>query len=937
MLCWIGEAATRRPRLVLFAGLVFLVLCVVFGAGAGGRLKTQGYDDPRSDSSFAARVTADRFGGSPNVVVVAQVPRGSVDDPAARRAGEELTRRLAAQPHVSAVVSYWTTHADRLRGQDGRAGLVLAHVDGDGERLAERVRELRAVLAGSGSGAAAAGSGSGSAVVTAGSASGAATARAGGSGAGAGGSGSRSAVVTAGSASGATTARAGGSGPGTSVAAGASADGSSGARTSPGESSARGASARTAPSGEAPGPSAPGGTAALHVRVGGPALVEAEIQDLSDSDLKRAEAVVVPGTLILLVLVFGSVMAALLPLLIGGLAVAGTLLVLNVLGAVTDVSVFALNLTTALGLGLGIDYGLLVVSRFREEIAAGRPSREAAVATVRTAGHTIVFSAATVCAALATLLVFPPYFLRSFAYAGIAVVAIAALGALTVMPALLALLGRRVNAWPVPWRRRARAGGASRGWESLARRVVRRPVLAALPVIGLLAVLAWPFAHASFATPDDRTLPVSATSRQAGDALRDEFGGKGATPLTVFTTSTTPQVAQDYGPRLSALPDVAEVVGPSGVYRDGRQVGGTDPRAAGTATDTDGPAFLVVVPSADPRSGAAQQLVRAIRAMPVPAGTSVHVGGPSAVLVDAKDTVAHRLPAALAIITVTTFVLLLGFTRSVILPFKAIVLNALSLAAVLGAMVWVFQNGHLQNLLGFTPGPLTTTMPVLLLCIVFGLSVDYEVFVLARIKEAHDAGQGTADAIVTGIARTGPIVTAAGALLAFTLLSFGTSRVGLLQFFGIGAGLGVLLDATLVRGVLVPALMRLAGRWNWWTPRPLRREPLAARTSAHAPEHPPDRTCTPLPGPACPPPPGPGRGSAPPPPPVSVRRWPPPPPPSPAPGHRPPPPPPPVPEHRSPPASGAAPPAALPPTAPPPGPLPGPSTPPPSPTKEDLS
>ncbi|MEU1198205.1 efflux RND transporter permease subunit [Streptomyces sp. NPDC005813] len=925
MLCWIGEAATRRPRLVLLAGLVFLVLCVVLGAGAGGRLKTQGYDDPRSDSSFAARVTAERFGGSPNVVVVAQVPRGSVDDPAARRAGEELTRRLAAQPHVSAVVSYWTTHEDRLRGHDGRAGLVLAHVDGDGERLGERVRELRAVLAGPGpdSGAAAAGTGSGFAVSAAGSASGAVT----GSG-----------VATAGTGSGAATARGGGSGPGTSVAAGASADGSSGARTSPGESSARGASARTVSSGEAPGPSAPGGTAALHVRVGGPALVEAEIQDLSDFDLKRAEAVVVPGTLILLVLVFGSVMAALLPLLIGGLAVAGTLLVLNVLGAVTDVSVFALNLTTALGLGLGIDYGLLVVSRFREEIAAGRPPREAAVATVRTAGHTIVFSAATVCAALAALLVFPPYFLRSFAYAGIAVVAIAALGALTVMPALLALLGSRVNAWPVPWRRRTRAGGASRGWESLARRVVRRPVLAALPVLGLLAVLAWPFAHASFATPDDRTLPVSATSRQAGDALRDEFGGKGATPLTVFTTSTTPQVARDYGPRLSALPDVAEVVGPSGVYRDGRQVGGTGPQAAGTGTDTDGPAFLVVVPSADPRSGASQHLVRAIRAMPVPAGTEVHVGGPSAVLVDAKDTVAHRLPAALAIITATTFVLLLGFTRSVILPFKAIALNALSLAAVLGAMVWVFQNGHLQHLLGFTPGPLTTTMPVLLLCIVFGLSVDYEVFVLARIKEAHDAGQGTADAIVTGIARTGPIVTTAGALLAFTLLSFGTSRVGLLQFFGIGAGLGVLLDATLVRGVLVPALMRLAGRWNWWAPRRLRGEPPAAWTAASGPEHPPDRTCTPPPDLACPPPPGPGRGPTPPPPPVSARRWPPPPPPPPAPRDRPPPPPPPpVPEHRSPPASGSAAPAALPPTSPPRGPLPGPPTTPPSHTKEDLS
>ncbi len=293
---------------------------------------------------------------------------------------------------------------------------------------------------------------------------------------------------------------------------------------------------------------------ALKVHVGGPALVDAELQDLSESDLKRAEAVVLPGTLILLVLVFGSVVAALLPLLIGVLSIAGTLLVLSVLGRVTDVSVFALNLTTVLGLGLGIDYGLLIVSRFREEITGGHSARDAALRTVRTAGHTIVFSAATVCAALATLLVFPPYFLRSFAYAGIAVVAIAAVAALTIMPALLTLLGKRVNAWPVPWRRRVQAGCASRWWEALARRVVRRPVLAAVPVIGLLAVLAAPFAHAGFATPDDRALPAGSFSRQAGDLVRGEFGTRSAGALTVFTTSATPQVALDYAPGCPRCP-----------------------------------------------------------------------------------------------------------------------------------------------------------------------------------------------------------------------------------------------------------------------------------------------------------------------------------------------------------------------------------------------
>ncbi|MFD6892685.1 MMPL family transporter [Streptomyces sp. NPDC059957] len=712
-----GVFVTRRPGLVLFAALAFLALSVVFGAQATGRLKTQGYDDPRSQSSRAARVAAEHLGASPNLIVVAEARGGSVDGPAARREGEDLTRRLTARPHVSAVTSYWAGGAAELRSRDGRAAMLVAHVDGEGEELGARAERLSEEL------------------------------------------------------------------------------------TAPGSPDA-----------------------ALTVHVGGSALTDAELQDIAESDLKRAEAVVLPGTLILLILAFGSVVAAALPLLIGVLAIAGTLLVLSVLGSVTDVSVFALNLTTALGLGLGIDYGLLIVSRFREELAAGYLPRTAAIRTVRTAGHTIAFSAATVSAALATLLVFPPYFLRSFAYAGIAVVAIAAVSAVTVLPALLTLLGKRVNAWPVPWRRRARTGSGSRFWEGLARIVVRRPLLAALPVIGLLVVLAAPFAHAGFATPDDRALPTSAASRQTGDLLRDAFDMRGADALTLSVTGTAPRSAgEDYVRRLSALPHVAQVS-----------------RVAGPADD--GLAQFSVVPRVDPRSRAAQQLVHDVRETPAPAGTEVLVGGPSAVLVDAKDTVGDRIPLALALITVTTFVLLFGFTRSLLLPLKAIALNALSLTAVLGAMVWIFQTGHLSGLLGFTPGPLSTTMPVLLFCILFGLSVDYEVFVLARIKEARDAGEDNTDSIVTGIARTGGIVTTAGALLAFTLLSFGSSQVSLLQFFGIGAGLGVLLDATLVRGVLVPALMRLAGGLNWWAPKALR--PKAPQPATRPPPA-PARRCAP--------------------------------------------------------------------------------------------
>ncbi|GGW55974.1 membrane protein [Streptomyces lucensis JCM 4490] len=738
---WLGCFATRRPRCVLLAALGFLVLSLVVGSSATGRLKTQGYDDPASDSSFVARVTAPYQGTSANLVVVVRVGHGGVDDPAARTEGRVLTRRLAAQPYVGDVSSYWSGGPAELRGRDGRSALLIAHVDGDGEQIGPRAERVRAALSGR--------------------------------------------------------------------------------------------SGRSDRSG-------------VTVHVGGTALADQEMHDLAASDLRRAEAVVLPGTLLLLVLVFGSVMAAVLPLLIGVLAIGGTLLALSLLGGVTDVSVFALNLTTALGLGLGIDYGLLIVSRFREELTAGHESREAARRTARAAGHTIFFSAATVCAALAALLLFPPYFLRSFAYAGIAVVAVAAVAAVTVLPALLALLGRRVNAWAVPWRRRTRAGSASRFWERLARCVVRHPVLAALPVLALLATLAAPFTHAGFATPDDRALPRTTSSRQAGDLLRGHFDRGSADALTVVFTSPTPQTARDYAPELSALPGVAEVVGPSGVWRHGIRVAPAGSAATHLLpSGPDAPALFSVVPSADPHSHAAQRLVRTVRGTPTPPDTEIHVGGPSAALVDAKDTIAGRLPVAAAVIAGSTFLLLFLFSRSLLLPLKAIALNCLSLAAVLGAMVWVFQSGHLRTLLGFTPGPLSTTMPVLLFCVVFGLSVDYEVFVLARIKEAHDAGQDTADAIVNGVARTGGIVTTAGALLAFTLLAFGTSQVALLQFFGIGAGLGVLLDASLVRGVLVPAFMRLAGGLNWWAPWPF-----AGRTRTGRPSG--GRA---LSGPAQPPPP----------------------------------------------------------------------------------
>ncbi|WP_131784707.1 MMPL family transporter [Protofrankia symbiont of Coriaria ruscifolia] len=597
---------------------------------------------------------------------------------------------------------------------------------------------------------------------------------------------------------------------------------------------------------DAPGP--------VTVTPGGFATIGENINDQVTSDLAVAESLAIPITMVLLVVAFGGVVAALLPLVVGVVGIFGGLAILSVLGSLTDVSIFAVNLTTALGLGLGIDYSLLMVSRFREELAAGRERADAVAATLRTAGRTIVFSGATVVAALAVMLVFPPFFLKSMAYAGIAVTIFAVLTAAVALPAVLMLLGPRVNALRASGiigliRRRRAVGGAtgpqetseSPAWRAVASGVMRRPVLVGVPAIALLLALGIPFLHVSFGTPDDRVLHDSASSRRVGDAIRADFSADTAAATTVVVEGLTGAsgggsggvaagaggAAGSVGPALdayardlSSLANVARVNSAAGTYAAGRQ---TAPAAAAdarfsAATST----YLEVIPSVDPASQAGQDLARAVRERPVPAGTSVVVGGPSAVLVDGKETISQRLPLAAGLIALTTFVLLFLFTGSVVMPLKALVLNVLSLTAVLGAAVWIFQDGHLSGALGFLPGPLDTSMPVLLFCIAFGLSMDYEVFLLSRIKEEHDRGVPNAEAVATGLARTGRIVTTAAALLAVTFVAFGTSSVTFIQMFGIGTALAIVLDATLIRGVLVPAFMRLAGNANWWAPRPLR-------------------------------------------------------------------------------------------------------------------
>lgn len=561
----------------------------------------------------------------------------------------------------------------------------------------------------------------------------------------------------------------------------------------------------------------------LDVTVGGPEIIGEDIPEQVGRDLAVAESIAVPIILVLLVLAFGSLVAALLPLAIGMLAILGTFGVLAVIAEITDVSVFAINLTTGLGLALGIDYALLMVSRYREELSGGAPVADAVVRTVETAGRTIVFSGLAVSAALAALLLFPLYFLRSFAYAGIGVVVIAVLGAVIVLPALLTMLGSRVNAGALPWARSITRGGESPVWGRLASQVMRRPMLAAVPVIAVLLVAAAPLLQVTFGTPDDRALPTSAASRQVGDALRDDFASDDTTAIDVVTTSAVaPDELATYAADLSAIPGVDRVESSAGMFVDGAA---TSEVAAASDAPADGgaPERLAVVMAGDPRSSAAQDLVGDVRAVPPPAAVDVLVSGETAFLVDSLDAIADRLPLAAGLIVLTTFIVLFLFTGSVVQPVRALLSNVLTLGATLGLMVVIFQDGFGSELLGFTPQPLDMAMLVLLFCIVFGLSTDYEVFVMSRIKERHDAGVGVVPATVHGLSHTGRIVSVAAALIAVSFFAFVSSEVSFIQLFGLGTGLAILLDATVVRGILVPASMRLLGVGSWYAPPLLRR------------------------------------------------------------------------------------------------------------------
>ncbi len=555
----------------------------------------------------------------------------------------------------------------------------------------------------------------------------------------------------------------------------------------------------------------------LEIEIGGREAVFDRIGEVIEEDLAVAELIAIPLTFLVLVVVFGGLVAASLPVGVGIFAGLGAFTILRLVTTVTDVSIFALNLITALGLGLAIDYSLLIVNRHREERRRTDDDREAVRRTIETAGRTIAFSGLTVAISLGTLLVFPLTFLRSFAWAGLGVVAFAMLASIVVLPAALVLLGPRIDSLTVYRRRTGRH--AVTVWTRLGRRMTSNPWPVILVVVPPLALTAVPFLGVQWGEADDRALPVDDPVRQVSDVLRDEFATAEADafPLVGLGSGSSAD-ATAFAIDLSLTEGVARVDTVSGSFVGGAAISPPGPTADRFAVDD--ATWFNIVPAVEPISAEGEALIGAVRALPTPYDEA-YVGGAIAAFVDTKAAVVDNVWIAATLIGITTFVLLLVMFRSVLVAAKAIVLNLLSLGATFGLMVWIFQEGNGAGLLDITAtGQTDITTPILMFCIAFGLSMDYEVFLLARIKEEWDRTGDNVGSIVGGLTATGRLVSNAAVLLSITFLSFAlTSNVSTITLFGLGLAVAVLVDAFVVRITLVPALMTVAGRRNWWAPR----------------------------------------------------------------------------------------------------------------------
>ena len=570
------------------------------------------------------------------------------------------------------------------------------------------------------------------------------------------------------------------------------------------------------------------------VRAGGEPMIYTQTTDQTRKDLVLIESLALPLSFLVLVWVFGGLVAAALPMAIGIFAILGTMAVLRLIELFTSVSIFALNLTIALGVALAIDYTLLILSRYRDEMATGANRYEALERTMTTAGRTVLFSAMTVASSMVPMVLFPQYFLKSFAYAGVAVVTLAATASIVVTPAAIVLLGDRLDSLEIRRLLRRMLGRPTPPpkpveqtfWYRLSTFVMRHAVPIGAAVIALLLVLGAPFLGVKWGFPDDRMLPSSVSARQLGDQLRNDFAVNPLTNITVMMPDAGGVSAADfsrYAAALSKVSDVSSVSSPGGTFVDGRLAG---PPTAPTGVK-DGSAFLTVTSTAPLFSDASADQLDELHAVATSAGNTVQLGGVAQGNHDSVYAITSRLPLVLGIIAGITLVLLFLLTGSAVLPVKAVLLNILSLTATFGALVWVFQDGHLGALGSTVTGTLEVDLPVLLFCIAFGLSMDYEVFLISRIREYWIQSDRTPaannESVALGVARTGRVITAAALVMAISFAALMAAQVSFVRMFGLGLTLAVLMDATLVRMLLVPAFMRVVGRLNWWAPKPLAR------------------------------------------------------------------------------------------------------------------
>lgn len=553
-----------------------------------------------------------------------------------------------------------------------------------------------------------------------------------------------------------------------------------------------------------------------NIYVAGFAAISSSINSQISSDLAAAETIAIPLTMLLLVFVFGSLVAAGLPMLVGGLAIVGSFFFVWLSTLITDTSVFSVNLITGMGLGLGIDYALLMVNRFREERGAGHSIEQSVIRTVNSAGRTVLFSGLTVAIVLAAMFFFPQYFLKSFALGGVVVVMLAVAGALIALPALLAMLGDRVNLIKLT---KITANARTKGsWANLARFVMKRPVAVLLVTLLGLGGLMTLMNGVQFGQVDDRILPASNKSVIANNVIRERFSGREGAPVEILVKGADTNDIYKFTEELSKTSHILRVQSALGISQDGQLDASYAPMFASYSNSNW--QRIQAIHDVESRSPAGQALTETIRKLKVD-GHEVIVGGTAAVYTDSQLGIVKQLPTVLIWIVVTTLLLLFLFTGSVILPIKAVLLNFISLGATLGFLTWVFVNGNLQWLIGEfqVTGTIDTSSLVLIAIVAFGLSMDYELFLLSRIKEQHDAGLGTTESVAVGLQRSGRIITTAALVLAFSFAAFVSSGVSIMKMLGLGIAFAILLDATVVRALLVPALMRLFGDLNWWAPK----------------------------------------------------------------------------------------------------------------------